>query len=475
MRHPVHLVEPELHRFTGLGRCAGRKAVRVDQHDFALAVLSALRRHVDDPNDEGRGWTLPVTVAHEVGAATEAVLDEYHLLANAGEVELNERLGGIGTRARISSKGRSRLARLAEAKRAAALQVSAQPVMTAPRIFEYDVFMSHASEDVAYADPLVAELERRGLKVWYDRDRMGHGDAMIELINEGLRSSRCGVILASPSYFTKVYTKPEIGALLHFAMRDRVRKVLPVLYQMSQDELLDVHPVLANHINIEARAHDLPDIARMVQAAVVPADAARLAEPVALDAAMAVALRQARELGASPFVPGMHDAPYDALPEQPHLLAVRPHVQIAWYEPDASDGHPSISWTLTNLGSGEARDIAVFLPGIAAYDAGALAVGESSDERRRFDDRYAYYEIMKPPLQAIVEFADVHGNVYREYADVSASFKWHDSPADYKTTAFGHPYPVSGRIVQPDSERDRFFLTSPTWNPDAMTRWPFGT
>ncbi len=445
----------------------------MNEHDVALAVLSALRRHLDNPNDDSSGWSLPITVAHEVGVTVEAVLDEFHILADQGEVELNRQLPGLAARAKISVKGQARLARLAEAKRAAALRPHTGVPAASRKAFKYDVFVSHASEDAAaFGDLLVIEMERRGLKVWYDRDRMAHGDAMIELINEGLRSSRCGVIVASPHYFGKVYTKPEIGALLHFAMRDDARKVLPIVYQMSQDDLLDIHPVLANYINIEAVKHDPAEIARFVAAAVLPQDAARLAESVALDTTMAGEVHRSRELGVSSFAPGMRDAPYDALPEQPHLLAVRPHIQIAWYEPDERDGYPSISWALTNVGAGEAREIAVFLPGIVSYDAGALAVGASNTERRRFDDRYAYYEIMKPPIQAIVEFADVHGNVYREYANVSASFKWRENPADYTTTYFGHPYPVSGRIVEPDVERDRFFLTAPTWNVD-LARWPF--
>ena len=461
-------------RRTGASAYAAQTAGGVDQHDLALAVLSALRRHDDDPNDDSGGWTLPVTVAQEVGAATEAIVREFHVLADVGEVDLNERVGHLHERARISSRGRARLKRLADAKRVAALRPSPE-LPAEPRTFQNDVFISHASKDVAYVDPLVAEFERRGLKVWYDRERMGHGDAMLELINDGLRSSRCGVIIASPHYFGKVYTTPEISALLHVAVRDHARKVLPILYQMSQDELLNVHPVLANHINIEASAHELPEVARMVKAAVVPPDAARLAETVALDTAMADSVRRARELGGSPYTPGIHDAPFDALPEQPHLLSLRPQIQIVWYDPDQRDGHPSISWALTNVGAGKARGVAVFLPGIASYDVGTLQVGDSKDERRRFDDRYAYFEIMKPPLQAIVEFADEHGNLYREYAAVSASFKWHDSPADYKSTAFGHPYPVSGRIVTPDDDRDRFFLTAPTWNTEATgSQWPFG-
>jgi TIR domain len=442
----------------------------VDERKLSLAVLSALRRQTEDRQGNGRGWTVPVTVAREIGTTTETVLDELHALYCRGEVELNERAAGVATMARISVKGAARLTRVAKAMRAAVLRPHDGTAARRPN-FSYDVFLSHASEDAGpFADTLLAELQQRGMRVWYDGERIGHGTAMIEEINDGLRSSRCGVIVASPHYFKKTYTRPELSALLNAAMRDDARKVLPVLYEMTQDELFVVHPILANHINIEAAKHDPSDIARMVEAAVMPQDEARLAEPVALNATTALELRRARELGASPFAPGMHDAPYDALPEQPHLLGVRPLIQVAWYEPDETDGHPSIAWTLANVGAGEARDVAVFLPGIASYAVGALAVGENKDERRRFDDRYAYHEIMKPPIQALVEFADVHGNVYREYANVTASFKWRDNPADYETTSFGHAYPVSGRIVQVDVDRDRFFLTAPTWNPDAAVR-----
>jgi hypothetical protein len=436
----------------------------VDRQDLALAVLSALIRQPQMAHDDAGGWTLPITVALAIGSTTEVVLNEFQVLADRGEIELKELSGGIGTMARISVKGKTRLTRLAQAKRAAALRPHAGAAKARTE-FRYDVFVSHASEDAdPFADTLVAELQQRRLRVWYDGERMGHGSAMIEKINDGLRSSRCGVIVASPHYFQKTYTKPELGALMNAVLRDDARKLLPVLYQMSQEELFAVHPLLANLINIDAAVHDPAEIARMVAAAVTPQDDLRLAEPVWLDSGMSLELRRMRNFS---FLPGMQAVPLDALPDQPHLLAVRPLIQIAWYVPEERNGHPTIAWTLSNVGAGEAREVAVFLPGIASYAAGALAVGESRDERRRFDDRYAYYEIMKPPIQAIVEFADVHGNVYREYANVEASFKSHDDPANYATTAFGSAYPVSGRIVQPDVDRDRFFLTAPTWNPDA--------
>jgi hypothetical protein len=258
------------------------------------------------------------------------------------------------------------------------------------------------------------------------------------------------------------------------ALVDERRKVIAVLYQMGQAELVHENAILATHMYIDAAQFDPAEIARFIQAAVLP-EAGRLDKPVALDATADTDIRRARVLGISPFSPGTHNAPYDSLPEQPHLAAFRPRIDIAWYEPSIKDGHPTISWTLLNTGAGDASSVSVFLPGIASYDAGTLAVGERREETRRFDNRYAYHEIMKSPVQAIVEFADIHGNLYREYADVQASFKFGHNPADYATTDFGHPYPVTGRIVEPDTARDRFLLTAPMWNPDATGPFsPFG-
>jgi len=366
-------------------------------------------------------------------------------------------------RAKITAAGKARLERLADAKRTAALRPDGG-VPTPAHVFEYDVFVSHASEDSAdFVDALVAELNRRKLKVWYDRERMSRGDDMIARINDGLRASRCGVIVASPRYFAKVYTKPEISALLHFAMRDESRKVLPVLYQMNQDDLLAVHPVLANHVNIDAAQYDPAEIARIIHAAVTPPDAAELNRP--LFSALGSIIWGIGVLGTSfaclPLSRYESRVPYDALPGQPHLLGVRPLIDIEWYEPDSAGGYTCLAWSVTNSGNGEAHDIAVFLPGIASYRIDALPVGASKRERLRFDDRYAYHETIEGDDRAVIEFTDAHGNLYRTYATVDASANSDRGPARYKTTTFAGPIPVSGRIVRPDPEHDRFLLTAP--------------
>lgn len=100
-------------------------------------------------------------------------------------------------------------------------------------------------------------------------------------------------------------------------------------------------------------------------------------------------MRRARELGVSPFSPGTHNAPYDALPEQPHLAAFRPP-----HRHRVVRARPQGRASRDQLDAGErgrrrrARHRGV-LPGIASYAAGAIAVGEKIDGTRRFDERYA--------------------------------------------------------------------------------------
>lgn len=109
-------------------------------------MLAFLRRRLDDRQDDYRGWTPPVTVAQAVGAGVAAVLDEFHVLAADGEVNLNETIGGFQTMAKINSRGIARLAQLAKAKRAAATRPAIAPKAVS-ETYRYDAFVSHASED----------------------------------------------------------------------------------------------------------------------------------------------------------------------------------------------------------------------------------------------------------------------------------------------------------------------------------------
>jgi len=75
---------------------------------------------------------------------------------------------------------------------------------------EYDLFISHASEDKKdIVRPLVTELDDMGLDVWYDEFELELGDSLTDSITKGLKNSRCGVIVLSKDFFGKNWTETE--------------------------------------------------------------------------------------------------------------------------------------------------------------------------------------------------------------------------------------------------------------------------
>ena len=69
---------------------------------------------------------------------------------------------------------------------------------------EYDVFISHATEDKdSVVRPLAHALRDGGLSVWYDEFELRIGDSLRRKIDTGLAKSRFGVVVLSRSFFGK--------------------------------------------------------------------------------------------------------------------------------------------------------------------------------------------------------------------------------------------------------------------------------
>jgi hypothetical protein len=61
---------------------------------------------------------------------------------------------------------------------------------------EYDVFISHASEDKeGVVRPLANALKSEGLRVWYDEFELKIGDSLRQKIDRGLATSRVGLVV----------------------------------------------------------------------------------------------------------------------------------------------------------------------------------------------------------------------------------------------------------------------------------------
>ena len=102
---------------------------------------------------------------------------------------------------------------------------------------EYDVFISHASEDKeTIADSLYHELDIRGVRVWYDDMSIQWGDSLRSKIDEGLHNSRFGIVILSNDYIRKGWTQYELDGLFQLEMTNG-KTILPIWHMITKDEV----------------------------------------------------------------------------------------------------------------------------------------------------------------------------------------------------------------------------------------------
>jgi hypothetical protein len=126
---------------------------------------------------------------------------------------------------------------------------------------EYDVFISHASEDKdAVVRPLAHALDAGGLKVWYDEFEMKIGDSLRRKIDLGLAKSRFGVVVLSRSFFRKGWTNYELDGLVTRAVSGE-QVLLPIWHEITKQELLEYSPSLADKVARSTGTHTIDEIA----------------------------------------------------------------------------------------------------------------------------------------------------------------------------------------------------------------------
>lgn len=126
---------------------------------------------------------------------------------------------------------------------------------------EYDLFLSHASEDKDFARPLVEALTRRGIHVWFDETAITIGDSLRESVDRGLTRSRFGAVLFSHSFFAKRWTNYELNGLVTREVQGR-KVILPVWHpELTAEELVSYSPSLADKKALVASTLSVDQIA----------------------------------------------------------------------------------------------------------------------------------------------------------------------------------------------------------------------
>jgi hypothetical protein len=114
----------------------------------------------------------------------------------------------------------------------------------------WDVFICHAWEDKeTVARPLAIALQKVGLKVWYDEFTLKIGDSLRRSIDYGLSKSKYGVVILSPSFFSKEWPQRELDGLVAREISSG-KVILPVWYNVTRNDIEHFSPVLADRLGV---------------------------------------------------------------------------------------------------------------------------------------------------------------------------------------------------------------------------------
>lgn len=105
-------------------------------------------------------------------------------------------------------------------------------------IYQYDIFLSHATEDkIEIATPLYEALNQE-YRVWYDQENIKWGDDLNTAIEEGLEKSKYGIVILSHNYLhkDKKWTWQELNAILVNG------RVLPILHGIKIEDIQSHYP-----------------------------------------------------------------------------------------------------------------------------------------------------------------------------------------------------------------------------------------
>lgn len=126
---------------------------------------------------------------------------------------------------------------------------------------EYDVFISHATEDKeSFADELCDELQKAGIKVWYDAINISWGDSLRSKIDNGLRKSKFGIVIISKAYISKGWTQYELDGLFQREMTDG-KTILPIWHNITKQEVQNFSPTLSGRLALNSSSMTPAEIA----------------------------------------------------------------------------------------------------------------------------------------------------------------------------------------------------------------------
>ena len=133
---------------------------------------------------------------------------------------------------------------------------------------DFDVFISHASEDKEdIVRPLAKALRDGGVDVWYDEFELKIGDSLRRKIDSGIARSRFGIVVLSPAFFAKGWPQYELDGLVTMAVSG-AQVLLPLWHGISKDEVVRHSPSLADKVALRTADYTIDEIAAEITSVV---------------------------------------------------------------------------------------------------------------------------------------------------------------------------------------------------------------
>jgi len=135
---------------------------------------------------------------------------------------------------------------------------------------EWDVFVSHASEDKdKFVRPLAQALAQLGVRVWYDEFTLKLGDSLSRSIDKGLAGSRFGLVIISEFFIRKEWPERELQGLVAGKVAEQT-VILPIWLGVSQQEVFDFSPPLADTFAVVVNSMSAEQVVLRILKAVRP-------------------------------------------------------------------------------------------------------------------------------------------------------------------------------------------------------------
>lgn len=135
---------------------------------------------------------------------------------------------------------------------------------------DYDVFISHASEDKdEVVRPLANALRNKGIKVWYDEFEMKIGDSLRRKIDKGLANSRFGIVVVSKDFIKKGWTNYELDGIITKAISGE-QIILPIWHNITKKEVIDFSPSLADKLARNTAINTIEEISTEIAELILP-------------------------------------------------------------------------------------------------------------------------------------------------------------------------------------------------------------